>query len=216
MIYLFDSGIDPSTKYCTASYAVNNDSQDNVGHGTCMASVIKSVNSNCQIFSIKIGDDKPKLSNVLQCLDFLEQQETNGQDIILFNANFSSSSDVSLFEQKLSNLAKKFLILVPAGNNGSSIDQYSPARCHFVLTVGSLNKHKKITSVSNTDGVKKIDLWVVSTNTPAVDKNENSVRLFGTSVAASIAAALADSKPIRDIEILKKLINTYNENVSVN
>lgn len=216
MIYLFDSGVTPSNQFCIQAYAANKDIHDNVGHGTCMASVIKSVNASCKIYSVKIGDDKPKISTVLQCLDFVEQQETNGQDIILFNANFSSLLDISTFESKLKQLAKKYLIIVPAGNNASSIDLYSPARCSFVLTVGSLNKSKKITSVSNIDGTKKIDLWVVSTNTPAWDRDQNPVRLFGTSVAASIAAALADLNGTKDIDSLRKLVTEYNDTIAFN
>jgi len=216
MIYLFDSGVTFENNDCVEAYAVNQEPQDNVGHGTCMASVIKSINSSCKIYSIKIGNDKPKISTVLQCLNFVEQQETNGQDIILFNANFSSLLDISMFESKLKQLSKKYLIIVPAGNDASSVDLYSPARCSFVLTVGSLNKSKKITSVSNIDGTKKIDLWVVSTNTLAQDRDQNPVRLFGTSVAASIAAALSDLNGTKDIDSLRKLVTEYNDTIAFN
>lgn len=214
MIYLFDSGATLENKDVVESYAVDQEPQDQVGHGTCMASLIKTINPNCKIYSIKIGDSKPKLDTVQSCLNYIEQRPVGDNDIILFNANFNFSTALSLFESRLSELSKKFLIIVPAGNNSALVDLYSPARCPFVLTVGSLNKSKKITSVSNLSGNKIIDLWVVSTNTPVFDRANNQIRLFGTSVAASIAAALADLHKVKDKDKLSQIINDYNDTVA--
>lgn len=214
MIYLFDSGATLENKDCVEAYAVNQEPQDYVGHGTCMASVIKSINPLCEIYSVKIGDSNPKLNTVYLCLDYLAQRVTSDQDILLFNANFNYSPELSLLESRLSELSKKFLIIVPAGNNAAPVDLYSPARCPFVLTVGSLNKSKKITSVSNLSGNKIIDLWVVSTNTPAFDRAQKQIRLFGTSVAASITAALADLHKVKDKDKLQEIITNYNNSVA--
>jgi len=216
MIYLLDSGVSVNTNYCIDRFDLKNLPDDEVGHGTSMASVIKNVSPNSQITSIKIGNDKPTLKDVLSCLEYVSSKAVEGYKVLLFNANFLNQKETKILELKLESMKEDFVILVPAGNNSSSVDLYTPAHCNYVWTVGSLNKNKKITSVSNVDGNKIIDFWVVSTNVPAINKEKQSVRLFGTSVAASIAAALADKYQITNKNVLNNLIEEYNGSVAFN
>lgn len=211
MIYLFDSGVATNSNYCKQYLSLGSNLKDQVGHGTTMASVIKQISPQSEIISIKLGDQNPSLQDIHQCLKFVDKD-----GIILFNANFEFQYDVIDFENSLKILSKKHKIIVPAGNNARSIDHYSPARCDFVWTIGSLNKSRQPTKVTNTSGQKNIDFWAVSTNIKALDISGQEVRIFGTSVAAAIAAALSDKYHCKNKFELQLYIDEYNEAMSIN
>ena len=213
MIYMFDSGVEPASGYCT-NYFSRGDLIDRVGHGTSMASIIKSISKESKIYSVKIGDHKPRLDDIEECLQYVTSLNVDSDDFILFNANLPQSSKLENFNSYIRDLSTKCKIIVPAGNNSSSIDNFSPANNPNVWTIGSLNKSKKITSVSNLNGNKGIDIWVVSTNTPAFTKEMMPIRLFGTSVAAAITAALADQFKIKNKQELIKITEKYNNDAA--
>lgn len=217
MIYLFDSGVDPSFNFCTDYFSVTNDHYDRVGHGTVMASVIKSVHTKAKITSIKIGDLNPSLENILLALSYPESRPSQDKvNIILFNANFLNHNSIVEFESKLLDLSKKFTVVVPAGNNADCVENYTPARCNFIWNVGGLNKSKEITSVSNFQGSnRKIDFWVVSTNITATNNKNEKVKVFGTSVAASITAALIDKNQTLDKNQIENLIEEFNASTAI-
>lgn len=211
MIYLFDSGVATNSNYCKQYLSLGSNLEDLVGHGTSMASVIKQISPQSELISIKLGDKNPSLQDIYQCLNFVDKD-----GIILFNANFEFQYDVIDFENSLRILSNKHKVIVPAGNNALSIDHYSPARCEFVWTIGSLNKSRQPTKVTNKNGQKEIDFWVVSTNTKAFNLSGQEIRLFGTSVAAAITAALADRYNCKNKFELQLYIDQYNESVSIN
>lgn len=212
MIYLVDSGVNNSVIRCVSHYSPNDNVLDNVGHGTSMASIIKSVDINAEICSIKLGDKNPTLEDAVNCLTYINSLNLQSNDIILFNANFKWNVYLTQFENLLYDLSKKCQIVVPAGNNSESIDNWSPARCDFVYTAGSLNRSRIKTQVTNVDGqVKKIDFHIVSTNVGALDIEGNSIRIFGTSAAAAILAALIHKINTKDLIMLNILVETYND-----
>lgn len=218
MIYLLDSGVEPSLNFCTENFSTCGHYTDVIGHGSSMASIIKSIHPDAKISNVKIGDSKPNLLNIKKCLEYLESKELfEDINIILFNANFPYETLLDEFEAKLRTLSNKFIIVVPAGNNSTDVTSYTPARCNFVWNVGSLNKSNKPTQVTNFGNESRaIDFWIVSTNTNAISKDNKKIRVFGTSVAASILAALIDKHQIIDKIILEKVVNNYNESVSIN
>lgn len=211
MIYLLDSGVASTSNYCKHYLGLSGNLEDLVGHGTSMASVIKSISPHTELVSIKLGDENPTLHDVEESLKFIHQD-----GIILFNANFEFQDKLLHLEDSLKTLSTKHKIIVPAGNNSRSIDYYSPARCDFVWTVGSLNKSKQPTKVSNFKGQKEIDLWVVSTNIKAYNSNREEIRIFGTSVAAAIVAALVDKHSCQNKDQLQFYIDQYNDTVAIN
>jgi len=215
MIYLVDSGVNDAVVKCLTHFSINDDPTDRVGHGTSMAYIIKSVAPTSEITSVKLGDQNPNLCNTLRCLDFIDKTATSG--VLLFNANFPATENIKELESILGHLASRLTIVVPAGNNADSIEHYSPARCNFVYTIGSLNKSRKPTSVTNFDSVsKKIDLYVVSTSIPSLNANGQPIKVFGTSVAAAIVAALIDSQETNDNNIIKASVEKYNDKLAFN
>lgn len=217
MIYLVDSGVNNSIIKCNSHFSPNNNVNDKVGHGTSMASIIKSVDINADIFSIKLGDENPTLDDAITCLHYLNSLDIQSSDVILFNANFKYTLYLTQFENLLYCLSKKCVIIVPAGNNSDSIDNWSPARCDFVYTVGSLNKSRIKTKATNVDGkIKKVDFYIVSTNVGALNLSGNAIRVFGTSAGAAILAALMHKIRSQDKNMLDILVDTYNDEAGFN
>ena len=215
MLYLADSGVNDAVIKCVSHFSPNNDPTDRVGHGTSMAYIIKSVAPTSEIISVKLGDQNPNLHDTLRCLEFIDKTAISG--VLLFNANFKATENVNDLEDFLDHLAKKLTLIVPAGNNADSIENYSPARCNFAYTIGSLNKSRKLTSVSNFDGnSKKVDLYAISTSIPSLNANGQPIKVFGTSVAAAIVAALIDSQETNDKDIIKALVESYNDKLAFN
>ena len=82
-----------------------------------------------------------------------------------------------------SKLANKCFVVVPAGNQGLNVDDFSPTRCRDVILVGALNKSGVPAQFNNFSKVTDM-IWCQGTN-----YDLNGRQVSGTSVAAAICAA---------------------------
>lgn len=85
------------------------------------------------------------LSEILEKLDYVEKSEK--PTILLFGVSGPYSELLNNTIDKIS--SKNIIIISPAGNNHDNACYYSPGSAKSALTIGSVNKHTKISKFSN-------------------------------------------------------------------
>jgi hypothetical protein len=148
-VYILDSGFNknvPEFDDTDVSYLytiTENDYQDQAGHGTAIASIIAG--STCGITSAKLKivkifrpDRGTFQSEFLSALDTIISDCPENTFAV---ANCSWSIPKNLWiENKLREMILKGIVVVAAaGNNGTPIDDVTPASMKEVITVGSFN-----------------------------------------------------------------------------
>jgi hypothetical protein len=214
-VYVMDSGInDDHPEFVDANiehlYTVTpGNYKDRKGHGTAIASVI--VGKNCGITSasvknVKIFDpDHATLqSEFLNALDaIIEDHEDN--TIAVLNCSWAIEKNPWV-EHKLRALVDEGVwIVCSAGNNGTSIENVTPASMYEVITVGSYNQDLVPCDFSNYTDESIVSLTKSSTNYGELDGwapgqdiwvaglNNSYGYVSGTSISAAITSAVIAS-----------------------
>jgi hypothetical protein len=214
-VYLVDSGIEAShpefeNADITNLYSVTpGDFGDTNGHGTSLASVI--VGKSCGVTDaklkiVKIFDAQHSTTEheFLDAMDAIIADHVDGTYSIL-NASWTIPKN-EWVEHKLRVLENEgIFIIAAAGNNGSSIEDVTPASMIDVITIGAYNKDLEPCNFSNYTGGSiisvtgdivnygELDGWAPGEEIWAAGLNGTYGYVAGTSIAAAIASAVLAS-----------------------
>jgi hypothetical protein len=220
-VYIMDSGIEAShPEFANADitnlYSVTpGDFNDKNGHGTAIASVIAGqtcgvTQSKLKIVKIFDPDHTTTEHEFLDALDAIISDHVDGTYSVL-NASWSIPKNAWV-ENKLRVLEDEGVFIVAAaGNNGTSIEDVTPAGMLDVITVGAYNKDLLPCDFSNftgsstisvTDGAVnhgELDGWAPGEEIWAAGLNGTYGYVAGTSIAAAITSAILSSNLMHQV-----------------
>jgi hypothetical protein len=214
-VYIMDSGIDAShpefvNADITNIYTVTpGDFSDNRGHGTAIASVIAGETCGVTAAKLKIVKifDPGHGTTEREFLDALDAIITDHEDntFSVLNASWSIAKNAWV-EHKLRILEDEGVFIVAAaGNNGSSIEDVTPASMLDAITVGAYNQNLTPCDFSNYTGGSmvsvaggatnhgELDGWAPGEQIWAAGLNNTYGYVAGTSFAAAITSAVLAS-----------------------
>ena len=159
------------------------DVNDNNGHGSSLADVIKDASPNTKIISIKALNENGN-GTVASVYVAIKLAIDSNVDIILcpFSALGYSEAIRSIIAEATD---KGIKVVVSAGNDADSALNYCPANIAEAITVGALNEEGKAAEFSNFG--ENIDAWVQADSTSVA--------------SAKLAAALANGEAIENYQI---------------
>ena len=212
IVYLLDSGVKTNHPEFTNRnivnlFSINDNFDDNRGHGTAIASVIVGNTcgiTNSTIKSVKIFENNyaTKQSDLVAALDAIYQDFINTPNELAV-VNCSWIIDKNLYiESKIQSLINAGLyFVVSAGNNGSAIENVTPASMDSVITIGSYNKDlmpsnfsaytNSVNSLTNSyTNAGAIDGWSPGEEIYVATINGSYGLTAGTSIAAGIHSAV--------------------------
>jgi hypothetical protein len=214
-VYIVDSGIEKThpefvNANITDLYTVTpGDFGDNKGHGTALASVISGATcgiTNAKIKNVKIFDPNHATlqSEFLSALDAIINDHQPGHYSI---ANCSWIIEKNEWvEHKLKILFDNGVFIVAsAGNQGTSIEDVTPASMVEAFTVGAYDEDLKPCDFSNYTSTSMIsvtgnivnhgelDGWAPGKRIWAAGLNGTYGYVYGTSIATAIVSAVAAS-----------------------
>lgn len=211
-VYVMDSGIEAShPEFANANitniYSVTpGDFSDNRGHGTAISSVIVGATcgiteANLKIVKIFDPDHTTTEHEFLDALDAIINDHVDNTYSIL-NASWTIPKN-EWVEHKLRILEDEGVFIVAAaGNNGTSIEDVTPASMLDALTVGAYNQDLRPcdfsnytggSSISVTEGATnhgELDGWAPGEQIWAAGLNGTYGYVAGTSIAAGITSAV--------------------------
>lgn len=215
-IYLMDSGIESSHPEFVNANIVNlysvdpNDFSDSIGHGTALASVMVGAtcgitNANLKIVKITDPNVTTMLSDVLNALDLIITDHADNTYAVV-NCSWVIPKN-EYVEHKFKILADEgVFIMAAAGNNGTSIEDMTPASMMEALTVGAYNQNLVPCNFSNYSGGSivnvngenavnhgELDGWAPGEMIYTAGLNGTYGYTAGTSIATAIASAVLAS-----------------------
>lgn len=214
-VYIMDSGIERThpefvDANITNLYTVTpGDYNDNEGHGTALSSVIVGKTcgiTNAKLKVVKIFDpDHVTLeSELLDALDAIINDHVDNTWSVL-NCSWAIPKN-EWVEYKLRVLADEGIFIVASsGNEGTSIEDVTPASMIDAITVGAYNKDLKPCDFSNYTGGSlisvsssgtnhgELDGWAPGEEIWAAGLNGAYGYVAGTSIAAAIVSAITAS-----------------------
>ena len=213
-VYVMDSGLESNhpefvDAKVTNVFSVTGEFGDKNGHGTAIASVIVGKTCGITDANLKVVKifDPTHTTLEHELLDALDAIINDHQDNTFSVLNCSWSIPKNAWvEHKLRILEDEGIFVVAAaGNNGSSIEDVTPASMIDVITVGAYNQSLEPCDFSNYTGTSAIsvtgdivnhgelDGWAPGQEIYAASLNGTYNFVAGTSIAAGIASAVLAS-----------------------
>ncbi|WP_127718081.1 S8 family peptidase [Halobacteriovorax sp. HLS] len=188
---------------------------DDHGHGTHVAGIIKSVFPTVQILTLKYynrtANGQDNLNSTIEALDYAVNM---GVDIINYSGGGPEPDRRELEILKRAE-AKGILVVAAAGNEESNIDNkdnaYYPASYGLknIITVTAHDQSKKVLSSSNY-GMKTVDISAPGYRIKSALPNNRSGYLTGTSQATAfvsgVAALIKSHYPTLTAEQLRMIV----------
>lgn len=179
-VYLVDSGIDISHseflgKRVELLHSYTNNFVDTTGHGTALASLMVGNTCGMTDATVKViklfSKDTPTYqSDILTAFDIIMTDYINsGSGAGIVNLSWGIEKN-NYIEQKLQNLINIGVIVVAAaGNNGTPIQNVTPASMTDVITIGAYNSDFLPCDFSNYSGPSDTSLTANSVNYGELD-----------------------------------------------
>lgn len=213
-VYIMDSGIKADHPDFEGVSITNiwsifpGDYNDTGGHGTALASVISGRSAgitDCPLKIVKIfGNVNGTKHNTLQsefidaCNAILNDFEPN--TLAVLNCSFVMARNLYI-ENKLRQLNDAgIFIIAAAGNNGTSIEDLTPACMPEAMTIGAYNQNLEPCDFSNYTGALstttnvvnhgELDAWAPGENIRVAGLDGGFFLTAGTSIATAITAAV--------------------------
>ncbi|XP_071823339.1 uncharacterized protein [Apostichopus japonicus] len=198
--YILDTGVtfdhdDFEGRVKTVFDAFNGDGTDCNGHGSHSAGIIGGVTygvaKNVTIMSLRVLNchGYGSTDSILKGFDWLVQ---NASLPAVVSLSFSGGKS-DLLNQAISNLADNgFVVVGPAGNDGSDACNFSPSRSSETVTVGSVDETDRMSYYSNFGTC--VDIFAPGNNIKSAwtGSKESTNVISGSSVAAAhVAGAMA-------------------------
>lgn len=212
LVYIMDSGIDSSHPEFVGVdvdyvYSVTpNNFNDTNGHGTAIASIISGKTcglTSSQLKIVKIFDSSHStlLSEMLSALDAIINDVPKNTFAVV-NCSWAVARNSFIESKMKSMIDRKIYVVASAGNNGTSIEDVTPAAMPEVLTIGSYNSDLLPSNFSNFTGQSHIsntgnevnggelDGWAPGEDIYCAKLNGELGFASGTSMACAVATAV--------------------------
>lgn len=187
-----------------------NEATDDNGHGTSISYIIaQSTSDNVKLLPIKVIDSAGKgtLLSLYQGIKYAIEQNVDVINISLSTASTHSE----LIEEAIKEATDKGIIVVAAaGNYGSNVKYYTPAKLDNVITVASVNEQLQHSDFSNYGDA--IDYATIGENVYTESYNGANNRNGTSYSAAKLSAIVSYFKAIDknvNTKELKNILNKY-------
>ena len=225
-VYVVDSGIEAShPDFVDASitniYSVTGEFNDTSGHGTSLASLISGKTcgiTNAKIKVVKIFDDNHTTmqSEFLNAMDAIINDLPDNSFAIV-NCSWTIPRN-EWVEHKLKVLIDKgAIIMAAAGNNGTSIEDVTPAAMPEAFTIGSYNVDLLPSDFSNYTDPSHVSLVAGATNSGELDgwapgENIYSARLTSKGSGYAFAGGTSQATAICSAVMVHNFADEVDEN----
>lgn len=216
-VYLVDTGVDFGTDIVNL-YTYDGTFNDNSGHGTGVASVIKRTNSDVLLKNVKIGLDKDgTFGQMMEAFNVIQQDATDPVNIV--NCSWAVPRH-HIIDDKIRELdPKKFIVVAAAGNELLPAHNFSPVNMEEVIGVGACDKHKQIISWDNGRGSNfgpEVNVIEVGIDVEVIGLDGESRIASGTSLAAArisgkLATLIQQFPEKNGLEIKQMLLGGIHE-----
>ncbi|MEO0084850.1 MAG: S8 family serine peptidase, partial [candidate division WOR-3 bacterium] len=215
---LVDSGIDHNEFSYIAGYDfVNEDAipEDESGHGTLVAKIIKSIAPDADLIVAKVLDKNNVgfSSNLLRAFDFCKAQGAKIINLSLGGGSFDGFCDAEPVSQALNQLAleNNIFSVASAGNDGLDNNLAMPACASQVFSVGAVDKKDKIASFSNRSVL--LDMFAPGENLNIQGKSYSGTS-FSAPFVSSAGALLLEKEPLISLSDLKNRLKSSGDPIS--
>lgn len=196
VVGVIDTGVDPDheflagrvepTKINTSNTGIRNNSMDDNGHGTAVASVIAdSTLDNIVIRPYKVLDHYND-GTIISVAAGINCAVDDGVDVLNISLCFEEDSPV--LQEAIRNAYEKDIVIVGAAGNHGSDEPHYPACYDEVISVSAINKTNIIANFSN---YGFIDFAAPGVQIKVANIGGGYVYLNGTSFSAPFVSALA-------------------------
>ena len=197
VVGIVDTGVNPDhefligriqpTKINTSNSGIRNNSMDDNGHGTAVASVIvDSTLDNIVIKPYKVLDQYGD-GTTISVAAGINCAVDDGVDVLNISICFEEDSPV--LKEAIRNAYEKDIVIVGSAGNHGSGDPHYPAAYDEVINVSAINQSNIIANFSNYG--ETIDFAAPGVGIKVANITGGFVTLNGTSFSAPFVAALA-------------------------
>lgn len=205
--WVIDTGIDfdhPDLNVdvtLSKSFLTNNTSaKDENGHGTHVAGIIGAKNNTFGVLGVASGatlvslrvldkDGKGDLSSIISALGYVN---TNGRAGDVVNMSLGADTSSQILNQQVRNTAARGIyIAIPAGNDHTNADKFSPGNANAanIYTVSAIDSLDVFAGFSNY-GNDVVDYAAPGVHVLSTYPNNRYAYMSGTSMAAPHVAGL--------------------------
>lgn len=188
-----------------------NEATDDNGHGTSISYIIaQSTSDNVKLLPIKVIDSAGKgtLLSLYQGIKYAIEQNV---DIINISLSTASTHSELIKEAIDEANAKGIIVVAAAGNYGTNVKYYTPAKFDNVITVTSVNEQLQHSNFSNYGDA--IDYATIGENVYTESYNGADNRNGTSYSAAKLSAIVSYFKAIDKSVNTKELKNILNKYV---
>lgn len=187
-----------------------NEATDDNGHGTSISYIIaQSTSDNVKLLPIKVIDSAGKgtLLSLYQGIKYAIEQNV---DVINISLSTASTHSELIKEAIDEANAKGIIVVAAAGNYGTNVKYYTPAKFDNVITVASVNEQLQHSDFSNYGDA--IDYATIGENVYTESYNGADNRNGTSYSAAKLSAIVSYFKAIDksvNTQELKNILNKY-------
>lgn len=188
-----------------------NEATDDNGHGTSISYIIaQSTSDNVKLLPIKVIDSAGKgtLLSLYQGIKYAIEQNV---DVINISLSTASTHSELIKEAIDEANAKGIIVVAAAGNYGTNVKYYTPAKFDNVITVASVNEQLQHSNFSNYGDA--IDYATIGENVYTESYNGADNRNGTSYSAAKLSAIVSYFKAIDKSVNTKELKNILNKYV---
>lgn len=198
-VYILDTGIKKTHEIFNSNvidlYTEFDDYEDRYGHGTHVASIVKTINPKVNLYNVKILSDRGSgwTSGIIRGLEAVEQNiKKRKSKISVINMSLGGPKNTALNAAVDEMVRQGIKVVVAAGNSRQDIRFSSPSSCSKCIVVGSIDKSISISSFSNFGNVTYFAPGSQILGA-SISGSNSYVLKSGTSMAAPMVSGLLSS-----------------------